>query len=130
MESTMGPPYRARVEERRYLDFRAAARRRPAYVFAFVEDTSESDLRSDPSCGDTCSCCPDNFEPRIGFELGDGGRRFAPRLRVEEPWRGQSLHALDTLTAALQATRQAVVAEGDEFDRRERLLEEHRNIGS
>ena len=125
----MGLPYRARVDERWYLDLPGVSSTE-AYVFAFVEDTSGSDLRSDPSCDDTCSCCPDNFEPRIRFELGDSHDRFALKFWVEEPWRGQSLHALDTLIAALQATRRAVVAEGDEFDRRERLLEEHRSIGS
>jgi hypothetical protein len=125
----MGLPYRARVDERWYLDLPGVSSTE-AYVFAFVEDTSESDLRSDPSCDDTCSCCPDNFEPRVRVELGNGRGRFALRLFVEEPWRGQSLHALDTLIAALEATRQAVVAEGEEFDRRERLLEELRNVGS
>ena len=125
----MGLPYRARVDERWYLDLPGVSSTE-AYVFAFVEDTSESELRSDPSCDDTCSCCPDNFEPRIRFELGNSRGRFALRLWVEEPWRAQSLHALDTLIAALQATRRAVVAEGDEYDRRERLLEEHRSVGS
>jgi hypothetical protein len=125
----MGLPYRARVDERWYLDLPGVSSTE-AYVFAFVEDTSESDLRSDPSCDDTCSCCPDNFEPRVRFELGHGRGRFALRLFVEEPWRGQSLHALDTVIAALQATRQAVVAKGEEFDRRERLLEELRKVGS
>jgi hypothetical protein len=49
---------------------------------------------------------------------------------VEEPWRRQSLHAIDTLIAALQAMRAGVVAEGDEWDRRTRLLEEERNVSS
>jgi hypothetical protein len=125
----MGLPYRARIDERWYLDAPGVSATE-AYVFAFVEDTSECQLRSDPSCDDTCSCCPENFEPRIRVELGDRRDRFTLKLFVEEPWRGQSLHALDTLIAALQATRLAVVAEGDEFDRRERLLEEHRSTGS
>ena len=125
----MGLPYRARVDDRWYLDLPGVSSTE-AYVFAFVEDTSGCDLRSDPSCGDTCSCCPENFEPRIRFELADRRGCFALKLFVEEPWRGQSLHALDTLIAALRATRRAVVAEGDEFDRRERLLEEYRSIGS
>ena len=125
----MGLPYLARVDERWYLDVPGVSSTE-AYVFAFVEDTSESALRSDPSCDDTCSCCPENFEPRIRFELGDGRGRFALRLWVEEPWRRQSLHALDTMLAAMQATRQALLAEGDEVDRRQRMLEEDRSIGS
>ena len=99
-------------------------------MFAFVEDTSECDLRSDPSCDDTCSCCPDNFEPRIRFELGNRDDRIRLKLWVEEPWRAQSLHALDTLISALKATRSALLAEGDEFDRRKRPLEEHLSVGS
>ena len=94
----MGLPYRARVGERWYLDLPGVSTTE-AYVFAFVEDTSGSDLRSDPSCDDTCSCCPDNFEPRIRLELGDRRSCFELKLYVEEPWRGQSLHALDTLIA-------------------------------
>jgi hypothetical protein len=125
----MGLPYRARVDERWYLDLPGVSSTE-AYVFAFVEDTSGSDLRSDPSCDDTCSCCPDNFEPRIRLELGDRRGSFALKLYVEQPWRGQSLHALDTLIAALQTTRTALLGEGDEFDRRQRMLEEDRSAGS
>jgi len=125
----MGLPYRARVDERWYLDLPGVSSTE-AYVFAFVEDTSECELRYDPSCDDTCRCCPDNFEPRIRIELGNRDDCFAMKLWVEEPWRAQSLHALDTLISALQATRQALVAEGDEYDRRKRLLEEHRSVGS
>jgi hypothetical protein len=125
----MGLPYRARVDERWYLDL-AGASSTEAYVFAFVEDTSGSDPRSDPSCDDTCSCCPDNFEPRIRLELGDRRSCFELNLYVEGPWSGQSLHALDILIAALQTTRAALLGEGDEFDRRQRMLEEDRSAGS
>jgi hypothetical protein len=47
-ESTMGLPYRDRVDERWYL-YLPGVSSTEAYVFAFVEDTSGSDLRSDPS---------------------------------------------------------------------------------
>jgi hypothetical protein len=63
------------------------------------------------------------------LELGNRRHAFALRLWVEEPWRRQSLHAIDTLLAALQAMRAAVIAEGAEYDRRQRLLEEERSIG-
>jgi hypothetical protein len=59
----MGLPSRDRVDERWYL-YLPGVSSTEAYVFAFVEDTSGSDLRSDPSCDDTCSCCPDSFEPQ------------------------------------------------------------------
>src|SRR5262245_4232257 len=111
----MGLPYRARVDERWYLDLPGVSDNE-AYVLAYVEDTSDSGLRSDPSCDETCSCCPDNFEPRVILELGTSRSRFRTRLWVEEPWRGQSLHAVDTLIAALRAMRSAIVAEGDEYD--------------
>ena len=48
----MGLPYRARVDERRFLDLPGVGDN-GAYVFAYVEDTSECGLRSDPSCGRT-----------------------------------------------------------------------------
>ena len=121
-------PYRARVDERWFLDLPGVGNS-GAYVFADVEDTSECDLRSDPSCDETCSCCPDNFEARVLFELGTRRDRFGLRLWVEEPWRRQSLHTIDTLLAALQAMRMALVAEGEEYDRRERLLEDQRSGG-
>lgn len=125
----MGLPYRARVDERWYLDLPGVSNNE-AYVLAYVENTSESGLRSDPSCDETCSCCPENFEPRVVFELGDRRSRFRMPLWVEEPWRRQSLHTVDTLIAALQAMRSAILAECDEYDRRKRLLEEERNISS
>jgi hypothetical protein len=123
----MGLPYRARVDERWYLDLPGVSDNE-AYVLAYVENTSECGLRSDPSCDETCSCCPENFEPRVVFELGNRRNRFRMPLWVEEPWRRQSLHAVDTLIAALQAMRSAILAECDEYDRRKRLLEEERNI--
>lgn len=125
----MGLPYRARVDERWYLDLPGVSNNE-AYVLAYVENTSESGLRSDPSCDETCSCCPENFEPRVVFELGDRRSRFRMPLWVEEPWRRQSLHTVDTMIAALQAMRSAILAECDEYDRRKRLLEEERNISS
>jgi hypothetical protein len=125
----MGLPYRARVDERWYLDLPGVSDNE-AYVLAYVEDTNDCGLRSDPSCDETCSCCPENFEPRVVFELGTSRSRFRMPLWVEEPWRGQSLHAVDTLIAALRAMRSGIVAECAEFDRRERLLEEERNVSS
>ena len=125
----MGLPYRARVDERWYLDLPGVSDN-GAYVLAYVEDTSDSGLRSDPSCDETCSCCPENFEPRVVLELGTSRSRLRMPFWVEEPWRRQSLHAVDTLIAALQAMRSGIVAECDEYDRRERLLEEERNVSS
>jgi len=123
----MGLPYRARLDERWYLDLPGVSDNE-AYVLAFVENTSECGLRS--SCDETCRCCPENFEPRVVFELGNRRSRFRMPLWVEEPWRRQSLHTVDTLIAALQAMRSEILAECDEYDRRKHLLEEERNISS
>ena len=125
----MGLPYRARVDERWYLDLPGVSDNE-AYVLAYDENTSKCGLRSDPSCDETCSCCPENFEPRVVLELGTSRSRLRMPFWVEEPWRRQSLHAVDTLIAALQAMRSGIVAECDEYDRRERLLEEERNVSS
>jgi hypothetical protein len=118
----MGLPFRARVDERWFLDMPGLSEEE-TYVFAYVEDTSECDLRSLPWCDDDCSCCPRNFEPRVLFELGDRTARFRLELCVAGRWRRETLHAMDTLVAALQATRAAVIAEGEEYDRRQRLVE-------
>ena len=124
----MGLPYRARLDERRFLDLPGVSDGE-AYVSAYVEDTRERDLQWDPLCDEGCSCCPENSEPRIVLEIGEPGEVFRLRLLVEGAWRGESLHAIDTLTAALGAMRAAVVAEGEEYDRRERLLEDLRSVG-
>jgi hypothetical protein len=124
----MGLPYRGRLDERRFLDLPGVSDEE-AYVFAYVEDTRERGLRWDPLCDEGCSCCPENFEPRIVLEIGEPGNVFRLPLWVEGTFRDQSLHAIDTLTAALGAMRAAVVAEAEEYDRRERLLEDLRSVG-
>ncbi len=124
----MGLPYRARIDERQFLELPGVGENED-YVFAYVEDTSRRDLEWDPECEEGCYCCPENPEPRIYLELGRPGESFRLRLFVHGAGRDQSLHAIDTLTAALQAMRTAVVAEGHEYDRRQRQLEDHRSVG-
>ena len=117
----MGLPYRARVDERWFLDL-PGGYDDGRYVFAYVEDTSERDLPDQE--------CDGNFEPRAIVEVGDFFRRYRLDLVVggENELRS-SLHVIDTLVAALRTTRTALVAEAEEYDRRERLLDEQPDIG-
>ena len=119
----MGMPYRARVNERWFLNLPGF--HGGAYVVAFVEDTSECGLRRNPYCDDDCSECPHNFEPRMILELADCNRRINLEFDVDsEAGRANSLHKLDTLLAALRVFREGVVAEFEPYDRRERELAE------
>jgi hypothetical protein len=118
----MGMPYRARVNERWFLNLPGWHGR--AYVVAYVEDTSGRHL-------DACDCdrgdCDCNFEPRMILEIGDCSDWIALSFDVDsEAGRENSLHKLDTLISALRVFRGGVVAEFDEYDRRERELEEQR----
>ena len=105
----MGLPYRARVNERVFLNLPGI--HGGAYVFVYVEDTSERDLVHDDGCDDPhCTQCTYNFEPQTNLEGG----------------RVNSLHKIDTLVAALRVFRQGLVDEFEPYDRRERELEASR----
>ena len=120
----MGFPYRARVDEREFLNLPGFYD--GAYIVAYVEDTSERGLMRD--CDDpTCTNCPYNFEPRIILELSDCSRRIELEFDVDsEAQRANSLHKVDTLVAALRVFRQGLVDEFEPYDRRERELEASR----
>ena len=114
----MSMPYRARVNERTLLNLPGF--HGGAYVYVFVEDSSESNLRRDPYCEADCTCCPRNFEPRMVLEIADCDRRISLEFDVESEWgRENSLHKLDTLEAAIRLFREALVAEFEPYDRRE-----------
>lgn len=118
----MGVPYRARLNERTLLNlpgFHAGA-----YVYVYVENTSDRDLRRDPYCEDTCSCCPQNFEPRTSLEIADCSRNVSLEFDVDTlEGRANSLHKLDTLIAALQIFRVALEQEFEPYDERGRQLD-------
>ena len=118
----MGMPYRARINERTLLnlpDFHAGA-----FVYVYVEDTSERHLKRDPYCEADCNCCPHNFEPRMILEIADCHRVIDLSFDVDTAdGRENSLHKLDTLTAALGAFRAALVEEFEPYDRRTQELE-------
>jgi len=119
----MGIPYRARVNERAFLNLPGF--HGGAYVLAYVEDTSERGLVRHNDCDDeTCTRCPYNFEPRMILELADCSNRIQLEFDVDsESGRANSLHKLDTLLAALRVFRQGIVDEFEPYDRRQRELD-------
>ena len=122
----MGMPYRARLNERTLLNlpgFHDAA-----FIYTYVEDTSERELQRHSKCGDGCTQCPWNFEPRMTVEIADCNRRISLEFDVDsDEGRANSLHKLDTLVSALRLFREAVVSEFEPYDRRARELEKLRS---
>jgi hypothetical protein len=113
----MGMPYRARVNERTLLNLPGF--HGGAFVYVYVEDTAERELRRYASCADDCTCCPSNFEPRTVLEIADCGDRIALEFDIDTSRsRDNSLHMLDTLVSALRLFREALVAEFEPYDRR------------
>ena len=114
-------PYRARVDERRFLNLPGF--HGTAYVVAYVEDTRERGLEYGVYCDDECQHCPHNFEPRMILEISDCEGRIQLEFEVRsERRRANSLHKLDTLIAALRVFREGIVAEFEPYDQREREL--------
>ena len=117
----MGIPYRARVNERVFLNLPGS--HGGAYVLAYVEDTSERGLLRENDCDDpTCKRCSENFEPRMILELADCRDRINLEFDVDsEAGRANSLHKLDTLITALRIFRDGIVAEFEPYDPPEEL---------
>ena len=59
----MGIPYIARANERTLLN--VPGFHSGAFVYVYVENTSERDLSQGLYCDEPCDCCPSNFEPRM-----------------------------------------------------------------
>lgn len=120
----MGIPYRARVDERAFLNLPGF--HGGAYVVAYVEDTSEGGPRCDKyNCDGDCSHPLENFEARTILEIADCSERINLEFDLDsESRRANSLHKIDTLISALRLFRAGLVAEFDEYDRRARELEE------
>ena len=118
----MGMPYRARINERTLLNLPGF--HSGAFVYTYVEDTSQRDLIRQTWCDDTCSCCPQNFEPRMTLEIADCDRRVSLAFDIDTfDGRAISLHKLDTLLAALQVFRLALAEEFEPYDKRQRQVE-------
>ena len=117
----MGVPYRARVNERTLLNLPGF--HGGAYVYVYVEDTSDRGLLRDPFCEPDCTCCPQNFEPRMSFEIADCSRYVSLQFDVDSVEAcANSIHKLDTLAAALGAFRAALEREFEPYQARERQL--------
>ena len=122
----MGIPYRARVNERWFLNLPGF--HGGAYVVAYVEDTSDCGPRRNPDCDGDCDKCPYNFEPRMILEIADCNDRTSLEFDVDsEAGRANSLHKLDTLLAALRVFREGVLADFEPYDQREGELAEQRD---
>jgi hypothetical protein len=118
----MGMPYRARINERTLLNLPGF--HGSAFVYVYVEDTSERELTRGPYCDADCSCCPANFEPHMELEIADCNRLIGLEFDLDtREGRENSLHKLDTLEIAIRVFRDAFVAEFEPYDRRERILE-------
>ena len=121
----MGIPYRARVNERVFLNLPGF--HGGAYVLTYVEDTSERGLAQDECDDPDCTECTYNFEPKMILELCTGSQSIELTFDVDsEEGRANSLHKIDTLLAALRVFRQALVDEFEPYDRRQRELEASR----
>ena len=119
----MAIPYRARVDERWFLNLPGF--HGGAYVVAYVEDTTERHPERSADCEDECPDCPENFEPRLILEIADCYKRVNLEFDLDrDEHRANSLHKLDTLISALRVFRSGLVEEFAEYDRRERELEE------
>jgi hypothetical protein len=117
----MGMPYRARLNERTLLNLPGF--HGGAFVYVYVEDTSDRALRRDPFCDDDCTCCPYNFEPRMTFEIADCDRTISLQFDIDSAEaRVNSFHKLDTLVAALGVFRAAIEQEFEPYEAREREL--------
>jgi hypothetical protein len=119
----MGLPYRARVNERWFLNLPGF--HGGAYVVAYVEDTRERGLQRDSGCDAAeCTKCSHNFEPRMFLELADCNDRITLEFDLDSTaGRENSLHKLDTLLAALRVFREGLVEEFEPYDLRQREFE-------
>lgn len=117
----MGMPYRARLNERTLLNLPGF--HGGAYIYVYVEDTSERHLVREPYCDADCECCPQNFEPRMQLEIADCENVIKLWFDLDTPeGRENSLHKLDTLEIAIRVFRDALAAEFGPYDRREAIL--------
>jgi hypothetical protein len=121
----MATPTAARVDERWFLNKPGFHGR--AFIVAYVEDTSVRGLESCDTERD-CDDCPSNFEPSMTLEIADCHDEIELDFDIDsEAGRANSLHKLDTLISTLRVFRAGIVAEFDEYDRRERELERVRS---
>jgi hypothetical protein len=109
----MRNPYRARVDERHFLNLPGF--HGGAYVRAYVEDTSGCPIKRDRGSGR-----PYNTDPRLILEMADCERRIALEFELYNSVRRMnSFHKIDTLIAALVAFRDGMAAEAELYRARD-----------
>ena len=120
----MTVPYRAHVNERTLLNLPGF--HGGAFVYVYVEDTTERGLQYGAYCEPGCLCgCVENYEPRTTLEIADCQDTIALSFDVDsDGYRENSLHKLDTLITALRVFREALVKEFEPYDERARALRE------
>jgi hypothetical protein len=117
---------RARVNERYFLNLPGFYS--SAFIVAYVEDTAGRGPETCDYCDSDCDEGPCNFEPRMILQIADCSHRVDLEFDVDsDAGRANSLHKLDTLITALRVFRAGIVAESDEYERRERELERRRS---
>ena len=122
----MGMPYRARINERTLLNLPGF--HGGAYVYVYVEDTSEREPVKGQWCDEGDDCCPHNLEPMMVLDVADCDHAISLVFDLDTPAaRENSLHKLDTLEIAIRVFRDAFVAEFEPYDRREQTLESLRD---
>jgi hypothetical protein len=105
-------PYRARVDERAFLNLPGF--HGGAHVVAYVEDTA----------GRVVLAGDENPEPRLILEIADCSNRINLEFDIySATQRMNSFHKLDTLIGALAAFRAGLVEECRLFTERERAAE-------
>jgi hypothetical protein len=117
----MPNPYKARVDVRRFLNLPGF--HGGAYVVAYVEDTSSRELTKRDPFGYQGSRYV-NPQPRIILEIADCSNRINLEFEVDSELDVEnSLHKVDTLTAALAEFRTGLVEEARLYRGREPEVE-------
>jgi hypothetical protein len=107
-------PYRARVDRRAFLNYPGF--HGGAYVYAYVEDTSERALEA--AAWDANQLV--NPQPRVILEIADCARRIELEFEAGSAARqANSLHKVDTLIEALVAFRAGLAEEFALYEERE-----------
>jgi len=114
----MASPYRARVDERTFLNLPGF--HGSAVVNAYVEDTSERELRLVEGKH------AQNITLRVIVELGDCSQRVSYELHVHSDLALEnSLHKLEVMIAALQGVASGLREEALLYQERQELIDRH-----
>ena len=110
-------PYKARVNTRSFLNLPGF--QDGAYVVVYAEDTSQRGLEKDEYDKKRLY----NPRPRLLLEIADCSERINLEFEVHSKLqRMNSLHKVDQLISALEDFRGGLIAEGQEYQRRQKLL--------